>query len=63
MARGPAARLGSTVDQRQCGQNVWWCGAGVRRLSARGHRCSSAMAGEDEEDVARPIVSSPEHER
>jgi hypothetical protein len=61
--RGPAARLRSMVDRGRRGQEVWRRFTGARRASARGHRFSSALAGEDEEDEAEPEAGSPEHER
>jgi hypothetical protein len=53
---GPVVRLGSMVDRRQRF-------TGVRCPSVWGHRCLSVMAGEDEADLARPMVCSLEHER
>jgi hypothetical protein len=54
---------GSTVDRGRRGHEVRWCFTGVRRASTRGHRCSLALAEEDEEGEVEPEVCSPEHER
>jgi hypothetical protein len=51
------------VGRRRRGLEAQQCFTDVRRTSARGHRCSPALAGEVEEDEAETEAGLPKHER
>jgi hypothetical protein len=60
---GLAVRLGPLWTNGWCGHLEQRCFIGARHTGARCHRCSSAVAKEEEQDEVVPKEWSPEHEQ